>query len=93
MAQATRKATTRFPLAIHLVQGLKEAALWVFLAIALLLFVCLITYSPHDPSPLFSGAGAKVHNAIGPVGAWLAAALYFLIGYPAYLFPFLLAWA
>lgn len=93
MAQATRKASTRSPLAIHLAQGLKEAALWVFLAVALLLFVCLLTYSPHDPSPFYSGEGGRVHNAIGPVGAWLAAALYFLIGYPAYLFPFLLAWA
>src|SRR5574340_487779 len=93
MAQATRKANTRSPLAIHLAQGLKEAALWVFLAIAVLLFVCLLTYSPHDPSPFYSGEGGPIHNAIGPVGAWLAAALYFLIGYPAYLFPFLLAWA
>src|SRR5574337_1399213 len=93
MAQATRKANTRSPLAIHLAQGLKEAALWVFLAVAILLFVCLLTYSPHDPSPFYSGEGGPIHNAIGPVGAWLAAALYFLIGYPAYLFPFLLAWA
>ena len=93
MAQATRKAGTRSPLAIHLAQGLKEAALWVFLAVAVLLLVCLVTYSPQDPGPFFSGAGGGVHNAIGPVGAWLAAVLYFLIGYPAYLFPFLLAWA
>jgi S-DNA-T family DNA segregation ATPase FtsK/SpoIIIE len=93
VAQATRKASTRSPIAIHLAQGLKEAALWVFLAIAVLVFVCLLTYSPQDPSPFFSGAGGRVHNTIGPVGAWLAAVLYFLIGYPAYLFPFLLAWA
>ena len=93
MAQATRKASTRSPIAIHLAQGLKEAALWVFLVIAVLVFVCLLTYSPQDPSPFFSGAGGRVHNTIGPVGAWLAAVLYFLIGYPAYLFPFLLAWA
>src|SRR5574337_141689 len=93
MAQATRKANTRSPLAIHLAQCLKESALWVFLAVAILLFVCLLTYSPHDPSPFYSGEGGPIHNAIGPVGAWLAAALYFLSGYPAYLFPFLRAWA
>ena len=68
MAQATRKGTTHSPMAIHLAQGLKEAALWVFLAIALLLFACLATYSPGDPSPFYSGAGGAVHNAIGPVG-------------------------
>ncbi|MGB9430319.1 MAG: DNA translocase FtsK 4TM domain-containing protein [Gammaproteobacteria bacterium] len=93
MAQATRKETTRSPIAIHLAQGLKEAALWVFLAIAILVFTCLATYSPADPSPFYSGAGRSVHNAIGPVGAWLSAGLYFLFGYPAFLFPVLLAWA
>ena len=93
MAQATRKGKTHSPMAIHLAQGLKEAALWVFLAIALLLFACLATYSPGDPSPFYSGAGGAVHNAIGPVGAWLSAGLYFLFGYPAFLFPLLLAWA
>ncbi|MGA9854483.1 MAG: DNA translocase FtsK 4TM domain-containing protein [Gammaproteobacteria bacterium] len=80
-------------MAIHLVQGLKEAALWVLLAIALLLFACLVTYSPSDPSPFYSGTGRPIHNAIGPVGAWLSAGLYFLFGYPAFLFPILLAWS
>ena len=41
MAQATRSDKTRSPLAIHLVQGLKEAALWIFLAVALILFAAL----------------------------------------------------
>ncbi|MDE2091500.1 MAG: DNA translocase FtsK 4TM domain-containing protein [Gammaproteobacteria bacterium] len=80
-------------MAIHLAQGLKEAALWVLLAIALLLFACLVTYSPIDSSPFYSGTGGPVHNAIGPVGAWLSAGLYFLFGYPAFLFPILLAWS
>ncbi|HEX5340070.1 MAG TPA: DNA translocase FtsK 4TM domain-containing protein [Gammaproteobacteria bacterium] len=74
-------------------QGLKEAALWIFGVVAVLVFAALATYSPHDPSFLYSGDGAAVHNAIGPVGAWLAAGLYFLFGYPAYLFPCLLIWA
>ncbi|MGH8402264.1 MAG: DNA translocase FtsK 4TM domain-containing protein, partial [Gammaproteobacteria bacterium] len=92
MSQATRKETTRSPIAIHLAQGLKEAALWVFLAIAILVFVCLVTYSPGDPGFSFSGTVGHVHNAIGPVGAWLSDFLLFLMGYPAYLFPVLLAW-
>jgi len=77
VAQATRKTTTRSPMAIHLVQGLKEAALWVFLAVAVLVFASLATFSPNDASPFYSGAGGKLHNAIGPVGAWLSAGLYF----------------
>ncbi|MGH8398176.1 MAG: DNA translocase FtsK 4TM domain-containing protein, partial [Gammaproteobacteria bacterium] len=92
MSQATRKETTRSPIAIHLVQGLKEAALWVFLAIAILLFTCLVTYNPGDPGFSYSGTVGRVHNAIGPVGAWLSDFLLFLMGYPAYLFPILLAW-
>ncbi|MGH8413778.1 MAG: DNA translocase FtsK [Gammaproteobacteria bacterium] len=92
MSQATRKEITRSPIAIHLAQGLKEAALWVFLAIAILVFVCLVTYSPGDPGFSFSGTVGHVHNAIGPVGAWLSDFLLFLMGYPAYLFPVLLAW-
>lgn len=93
MAQATRSEKTRSPLAIHLAQGLKEAALWIFGVIAVLVFASLATYNPHDPSFLYSGDGGGVHNAIGPVGAWMAAGLYFLFGYPTYLFPFLLIWA
>ncbi|MHB8424747.1 MAG: DNA translocase FtsK [Gammaproteobacteria bacterium] len=93
MAQATRKETTRSPLAIHLAQGLKEAALWVCAAMALLVFAALATYSPHDPGFSFSGMVGHVHNAIGPVGAWLSDFLLFLIGYPAFLFPILLAWS
>ncbi|MDE2197155.1 MAG: DNA translocase FtsK 4TM domain-containing protein [Gammaproteobacteria bacterium] len=93
MAQATRSDKTRSPLAIHLVQGLKEAALWIFLAVALILFAALASYSPHDPGFSFSGEAGHVSNAIGPVGAWLADFLYFLVGYPAYLFPTLLVWA
>jgi DNA segregation ATPase FtsK/SpoIIIE, S-DNA-T family len=93
VAQATRSEKTRSPLAIHLMQGLKEAALWIFGVVAVLVFASLATYNAHDPSFLYSGDGGGVHNAIGPVGAWLAAGLYFLFGYPAYLFPFLLIWA
>ena len=94
MAQATRKENERSPLAIHLAQGLKEAALWIFLAVSLLLAVALVTYSSRDPGFSYSGeAAGQVHNAIGPVGAWLADFLYFLIGTPAYLLVALLAWS
>ncbi|MGE5624372.1 MAG: DNA translocase FtsK [Bacillota bacterium] len=93
MAQATRKENERSPLAIHLAQGLKEAALWVFLAVALILFAALTTFSAEDPGFSYSGAAGHVHNAIGPAGAWLADFLYFLIGYPAYLLAALLIWS
>jgi S-DNA-T family DNA segregation ATPase FtsK/SpoIIIE len=93
VAQATRKENERSPLAIHLAQGLKEAALWVFLAVALILFAALATYSSQDPGFNYSGETGHVRNAIGPVGAWLSDFLYFLIGYPAYLLAVLLIWS
>ncbi|MGH8278625.1 MAG: DNA translocase FtsK [Gammaproteobacteria bacterium] len=93
MAQATRKAVTRSPLAIHLAQGLKEGALWILLAVAILLFICLVTFSPNDPSPFVSAEIGRIHNAVGPVGAWISALAYFLLGYPVYLLPLLLVWA
>ncbi len=94
MAQATRKENERSPLAIHLAQGLKEAALWIFLVAGLVLLLALSTYSAKDPGFSYSGeAGGHIQNAIGPVGAWSADFLYFLIGYPAYLLAGLLIWS
>jgi DNA segregation ATPase FtsK/SpoIIIE, S-DNA-T family len=93
LAQATRNQDERSPLAIHLAQGLKEAALWMFLVAGLVLLLALSTYSPLDPGFNTSGEAGHVHNAIGPFGAWLAELLYFLIGYPAYLLALLLIWS
>src|SRR5579863_1002862 len=94
VAQATRKENERSPLAIHLAQGLKEAALWIFLVAGLVLLLALSTYNAKDPGFSYSGeAGGHVRNAIGPAGAWLADFLYFLIGYPAYLLAALLIWS
>jgi len=93
LAQATRNQDERSPLAIHLAQGLKEAALWMFLVAGLVLLLALSTYNPHDPGFSYSGEAGRVHNAIGPVGAWLADFLLFLMGYPAYLLAALLIWS
>jgi DNA segregation ATPase FtsK/SpoIIIE, S-DNA-T family len=93
LAQATRKEDERSPLAIHLAQGLKEAALWMFLVAGLVLLLALSTYNPHDPGFSYSGEAGHVHNAIGPAGAWLADFLLFLMGYPAYLLAALLIWS
>jgi DNA segregation ATPase FtsK/SpoIIIE, S-DNA-T family len=54
------------------------------------LFMALITYSPDDPGFSFTGNAGAVHNRIGVVGAWLADVLFFLFGWPAFLFPLLL---
>ena len=58
------------------------------IAFALLLGLCLASYSPNDPS--WNAAGESgAHNWIGAVGANVAAALFQSIGLAAYLLPFL----
>jgi S-DNA-T family DNA segregation ATPase FtsK/SpoIIIE len=59
------------------------------IALALLVGLCLASYSPNDPS--WNAAGeASARNWIGTVGANVAAALFQTIGLAAYLLPFLL---
>jgi S-DNA-T family DNA segregation ATPase FtsK/SpoIIIE len=71
--------------------ALREGALWVFGALALILLGALISYNPGDPGFSFTGSTAHVSNAIGPVGAYLADVFFLLFGRPAYLFPLMLA--
>ncbi len=92
MAQASKKSEEPSLLATHVAHGLREAALLVFAALALILFAALMTYDVRDPGFSFSGGAGHVHNAIGPVGAWVSDLLLFLFGYPAYLFPVLVAY-
>lgn len=94
MAQATRKKDNRTAslLGTHLASGLREAALWVFAGVALILLIALATYDARDPGFSYSGDSGPVQNAVGPVGAWLADFLLFLFGYTAYLFPLLIAY-
>src|SRR5258708_7546398 len=57
-------------------------------ALALLLFLCLLSYNPNDPS--WNAAGElSARNWVGAVGANVAAALFQGIGLAAYLLPFL----
>src|SRR3984893_10225077 len=57
-------------------------------ALALLLFLCLFSYSPNDPSWNAAGeSGAR--NWIGAVGANVAAGLFQSIGLAGYLLPVL----
>jgi len=57
-------------------------------ALGLLLFLCLFSYNPNDPSWNAAGETGS-HNWIGAVGANVAAASFQSIGLAAYLLPFL----
>jgi len=81
------------PLGHHVTRGLREALLFILLAIAIYMFAALLTYSPNDPGWSFSGTGASVENAGGIAGAWFADVFLFLFGYLAYLFPVMVAFS
>lgn len=92
MAQATRKKIDQPPLAPRLISLLREAALYVFGAVALYLILALWTYTPADHAWSHQGAGKAVANIGGPFGAWLADILFNIAGYLAFLMPVMVAY-
>src|ERR1039458_1689450 len=71
-------------------RGLREGAAIAIAVLALVLLVALLSFDARDRSFSFTGEGPAVHNRVGPIGAWLADALLFLFGRPAYLLPVML---
>tara|TARA_B100002052_G_scaffold227319_1_gene209640 strand:+ start:3433 stop:6018 length:2586 start_codon:yes stop_codon:yes gene_type:complete len=67
---------------------LREAALFVSLAIALFLLVALVSYNPADPGWSGLGNGTAIKNMLGEPGAWFADVLLSLFGYLGFIFPF-----
>ncbi len=74
-------------------RGLREGALWIFGALALILFAALASYDPNDPAFSSTGEQGPVANLIGPFGAWLSDLFFVLFGAPAFLFPVMLGLA
>ncbi len=73
--------------AAPLTRVMREAALWVLGAIALIMLVALLSYSSQDPGFSHTGRNVALHNQIGAVGAWFADVAFSLFGAPAVLFP------
>lgn len=82
--QQTPKVATG--LSAQVVRTLREGALWVFGAFALILWVALFSYDAADPGFSQATSSTEVSNAIGRVGAYIANLLFYLFGRPAYLF-------
>ena len=62
----------------------------VLVALALLVFLCLVTYSPKDWN-LNTASSQETHNWIGVVGAIISDIFFQLIGLTAYIVPALMA--
>src|SRR5215831_1228492 len=75
------------------VRSLREGALWVFSALALILLVALLSYDRNDPSFQTTGEAGPVNNLIGPIGAQISGLLVLLFGRPSFLFPIMIAMA
>ncbi|OIN01506.1 cell division protein FtsK [Idiomarina sp. MD25a] len=73
------------------VQRLLEAGLLISGALAIFLFLALVSFNPADPSWSQTGFEGTINNAGGAVGAWLADVLLFSFGFVAYLIPFAFA--
>lgn len=74
-------------------EKLKREIIGIFLiAIALFLFLSLISYHPTDPSffSYSSQKGRGVSNWMGIVGAYLASLIFQAFGFPSFLIPLIL---
>jgi S-DNA-T family DNA segregation ATPase FtsK/SpoIIIE len=83
------KREQRPPLAPKMLRMIREAGLYLLVAIAVYLLISLWTYHAADPGWSHSGASSRVENLGGRAGAWLADVLLHLFGYVAFLFPVL----
>ncbi len=86
MARTQQSAKAVTGLSAQVVRTLREGALWVFGALALILWVALFTYDPADPGFTQATSTTEVSNGVGRVGALIADLLFNLFGRPAYLF-------
>ena len=95
MARATKASQSETLLSSQVHRALREAALYVFGALALILWFALFTYDAADPGLSHATGSDVVNNGIGRVGAWVADLLFTGFGRPAYLFTvmvFFLGW-
>jgi DNA segregation ATPase FtsK/SpoIIIE, S-DNA-T family len=74
-------------------RALREALFWLLAALALVLLIALASFDASDRSFSYTGEPGQVSNLIGPLGAWLASALFLLFGWPAFLFPVAIAFS
>jgi S-DNA-T family DNA segregation ATPase FtsK/SpoIIIE len=75
------------------IRSLREGALWVFGALALIVFAALLSYDRNDPSFATTGEPGPISNVIGPFGAHLSGLLVMLFGAPSFLFPIMIGFA
>jgi S-DNA-T family DNA segregation ATPase FtsK/SpoIIIE len=71
--------------------GFNDVIGFGLLAVAMLLLVSQFSFDRNDLAFVHTPPNKPTANWIGPFGAYLAYATFFIFGLVAYLFPFLLA--
>ena len=95
MARAQKSVKSAQRLSGQVSRALREGALYVFGALALILWYALVTYDLNDPSFSQATSTTDVNNGVGRVGAYASGFLFDFFGLPAYLFTvmvFYLGW-
>ena len=90
-AATSSKGGAGFKLAAVVTRSLREGALFVFGALALVLLLALASFDPADRSFTYTGDPGRVANLMGPIGAWISDLFLVLFGAPAFLFPVMVA--
>ena len=67
--------------------SVREACLIGMVAMAVFVFLALISYSRVDPAWTFTGSSSEVHNLVGIAGAWVSDISFTLFGWIAYCIP------
>jgi S-DNA-T family DNA segregation ATPase FtsK/SpoIIIE len=93
LKQAIKKNSLAKPLSVHLGRGVREAVLFAFSAVALLLLVALMSYDSGDPGWSHTAQRSDVQNYGGKLGAWFADIFLYLFGYLAYLAPVIVGYS
>jgi len=85
MARAQKSTKTAQRLSEQVSRSLREGALYVFGALALILWYALFTYDISDPSFSQATSTSEVNNGVGRLGAYVSGFLFDFFGRPAYL--------
>lgn len=87
MKKTTASRSKTDELTAILTRRLQEGGFILLSAVAIFLFVALLTYSDADPGWSHGTTQKTILNAAGRTGAWLSDVFFYLFGYVAYLFP------
>ena len=70
------------------IQRIMEVGMIISCVFAFFLLLAMASFHPADPGWSQAGLQSDVHNWVGPIGAWFADILFFILGSFAYSLPF-----